>query len=433
MFPKLQNGFFLKIKPNKYELCNPIKLPDSNLNINATAFDIFSLCNGKNNINDIIGALFNKYNETEKNLENYVLSFLKESEKNGLLTYSEKISFDSQNYIKGHSEIYYPDVISWEITNFCPLNCVHCYLKEKNNKSLGIEEIDKIIKIISTCGIRMIQVTGGDPLTHPNLEYILKKLMDMKIPVVLLTSGVKYNEETLKVLSILKTVPNSAVRVSLDGTEQNHNIIRKNPNAFINTVTFIKKLREIGVPCQVATTAMSQNEAELESLVAFTKSLGVYYMEIGQLINEGNADKNNLNPIHNGKSLSVVLNKLSEKYSDNTFQIKKYFERPEGVVKKCGAGTQIIYISSDLDIKPCPVMSLKLGNLREESFEKIMTKSGNLFDKIISPDTSVCSGCKFESDCNGCSAQAISKNKFLKKKCEWYEKYQPCFSNVHSC
>lgn len=432
MYPRLKIGFFLKIKPNKFELCNPTKLPNGNLNINTTAFDIFSLCNGENSINEIVNNLSDKYYESKENLEKYVLDFLDNSVKNNLLDYLKVPSFNSQDYIKGNNQIYYPDVISWEITNFCPLNCMHCYLKEKTTKALNIEEINKVIDIIAKSGIRMIQITGGDPLTHPNLEYILKKLTDMKITIILLTSGVQYTEKILKVLSILKSVPNSAVRVSLDGNESYHNAVRRNSNAFTNTVNFIKKLRAIEVPCQISTTAIKQSEYELEELASFVKSLGVYYMEIGQLISEGNAYKNNLKSAYNSENLYTVLNRLNEKYADNSFQIKRFFKNPDEI-KKCGAGTQVIYISSNLDIKPCPAINLKLGNLYEETFEKIMIKSTNLFSNIITPNIKICHGCKFESDCKSCTAQALSKNKSLVKKCEWYKKYNNYFSAFCLC
>lgn len=245
----------MKIKPDRYELCSPTKIPYGNLVINLTAFDILSLCNGQNNINEIVNILFDKYDKSKEEIENDVRSFLEGCTKGRIISYSTKVTCNNKNYINGDSQVYYPDVISWEITSFCPLNCVHCYLKEKNKNALNMEEINKILEIISKCGIRMIQITGGDPLTHPHLEYILKSLTDMKIPITLLTSGAKYTEKIFKSLSILKANTNSAVRVSLDGIGTYHNFIRKNSTAFANTVNFIRRLKKMNIPCQVAATA----------------------------------------------------------------------------------------------------------------------------------------------------------------------------------
>ena len=63
--------------------------------------------------------------------------------------------------------------------------------------------------------------------------------------------------------------------------------------------------------------AINQSEDELESLVSLVKSLGAYYMEIGLLVEEGNADKNKLTTTYNGNNLSAILNRLNEKYTDS--------------------------------------------------------------------------------------------------------------------
>ncbi len=418
MYPKLKKNFFLKIKPDKFELCNPNILPFANLSINETAFDIFSLCDGNTDVDHIVKSLLLKYKISHKELKIKVDDFLANALQKDITVFDEKASIIPYDFIKGSNKIYYPDIISWEITDYCPLNCLHCYLDKKNSKFIALNEIDKILSIIPKCGLRSIQITGGEPLLHPNLGYILNKLSDLKIPVILLTSGFKYNFKTFEILNIFKKTTNSSVRVSLDGNQKIHNDIRKNPQAFENTIDFIKMLNKQNIPCQVAITAINQSPSDIENLVELLKSLGVYYVEIGLLVNEGNASKNKLPSQYNNKKISELLFYLDKKYSDDNFKIKTVVKNKDYT---CGAGLQLIHITTNLDIKPCPVMDFKLGNINLNSFDDIMKKSTELFSKIKIPNNSTCCGCAFEDDCNGCIAQALNKHKRLLKNCSWFE------------
>ena len=426
MYPQFKENFFLKIKLDKFELCNPDILPSANLIINQTAFDIFSLCNGSMDVDDIIKKLLTKYEISYKELKDKVDNFLYDALQKNIIVFRDNPSIKTCNFIKGSNKVYYPDIISWEITDYCPLDCKHCYLDKKNSKFISLNQIDKILSIISECGLRSIQITGGDPLLHPNLEYILNKILNFKIPIILLTSGFKYDFRTFKILKVLKEVKNSAVRVSLDGNKKIHNDIRKNSKAFENTINFIKNLKKYNIPCQVAVTAIDQNLNDFENLVELVKSLGVYYVEIGLLINKGNANKNKLKSQYDNKKISEFLFYLDKKYSDDNFKIKTAIKNENYA---CGAGYQIIHITSGLDVKPCPVMDLNLGNINVNSFEDIMKKSNELLSKIKIPDHSTCAGCKFENECSGCIAQALSKHKKLLENCEWYESQKIVFKS----
>lgn len=128
-------------------------------------------------------------------------------------TDSELVEFSSIKNLydiqKGSHAFYLPDVIIWEITNFCPLDCKHCYLETKNQFMNSNEDIDNILEIIEKSGAFQVQLTGGEALTHPHFDYIIDQLIDKGIIISVSTSGMVLNNHILECLCEIKKVRGS--------------------------------------------------------------------------------------------------------------------------------------------------------------------------------------------------------------------------------
>ena len=415
MFLKLCVKSFIKCTPSSYNYYffkNGIR---NSLQINQSAYDILSYCDGTNSVDDIVFHLRKRYDSNENTIKNNVESFLKP------LTDSELVEFTSVknlcNIQKGNRAFYLPDVIIWEITNFCPLDCKHCYLKTKNQFMNSKEDIDNILEIIEKSGAFQVQLTGGEALTHPYFDYIVNQLINKGIIVSVSTSGIMINNHILQCLLELKKVMGSYVRVSLDGNEKTHNFIRNNPKSYKNAINFIKEMVKNGIECQLSTIISNQSEQEIEELVCMAKNLGISLMEIGLIIKTGNALKNDFLSDMQISRYNSFLKSLSVKYNDEKFTIKLPYEMNQ---QNCGAGSKIITIKSNMDIASCPTNNLILGNLKKQSIENIMTNSGNTLCRLAAPCDSLCSDCKNKDICKNCISQGLAQKGSV-EHCNWYE------------
>lgn len=120
MFPVLNEKSFLKIKPNEFLYSPFANNVRESLKINKTAFEILSLCNGDNSITDIINILKDRYNDSYTTVEKNVKDFLTPLFDLGVI-YDIHSAKSSQSFIRGNKNIFYPDVLIWEITDYCPL------------------------------------------------------------------------------------------------------------------------------------------------------------------------------------------------------------------------------------------------------------------------------------------------------------------------
>ena len=417
MFLKLADNSFVKRKPGKNS--NTFSIYNNNsrgsIVINDSASNILELCDGTNTLDDIVNILRKKYNDTEDNVKKNVTEFLQPFISSNIIQKIKNKTFS--NIIKGDKNIAYPDVIVWELTDYCPLNCRHCYLPKKNNNIFSKDEIDKILKVIDKMGISFVQLTGGEVLTHPHIEYVIHQFIKRGIITTISTSGIILNNNILNALDELKLVKGSCCKVSLDGNKEAHTYIRQNEDSYDKAINFIKSVTNKGIECQIGSVILKQTQEEIEELTALVKSLGVSLLEFTLVFDQGNAKHNQLQSNMEIEDFHALLYELKNKYEDNKFLLKTPCTLTQ---KNCGAGHLTICIKANGTITPCPIMEIELGNLKKEGINDIINRCFLNFENLVSPCDKTCGNCKKFKICKSCIAQAtINKNKV--PNCKWYE------------
>lgn len=418
MYLKLIKNSYVKLTPDKKFISFYLNGIRSYIGINESASDILILCDGSHTEKDIVKILSAKFSEDEKFIKKYVNEFLNPFIKQGIIELID-VETKYEGTMRGSLDVYYSSAICWEITNYCPLNCKHCYLPEKNQYIASRENIKDILKLIDDTGVFQVQLTGGEVLLHPQLEYIIHALIDRGIITILSTSGFGYKKEMFQFFKKLIKVKGSMLRVSLDGNESIHNSIRRNENAYKMAVEFIKEATLEGIPCQVETSMINQTEKELEELICVVKQLGVNAIEIGRIVEQGNAQRNGLKSQWTPSKHTNFLYAMAQKYDDDKFHVK--IPKKEEVKTNCGAGYNIIRIKSNFDITPCPIMDFKIGNLYEDTYFNIAFKYSKRFQEIQAPNSETCLKCKAKNICKDCMAIGFDM-KGKMKECFWYDR-----------
>lgn len=90
-------------------------------------------------------------------------------------------------------------LLNIEVTSYCYADCLMCPRDEV--KSLGYIEmntIDQIVEKVNGVDLWEISISGrGEPLLHPDLELILKKLKQLNCPISIVSTGTYLNSENL--------------------------------------------------------------------------------------------------------------------------------------------------------------------------------------------------------------------------------------------
>lgn len=147
---------------------------------------------------------------------------------------------------------YMPNYIIFYVTSVCNARCRMCFYWESiethdKSKELSFEQIEKLSH--SFKNLIQVTLTGGEPFLRDELPEIVKAYyknsgaMFFAIP----TNGYLPDRQIPMVKQILKNAPDARIEIalSIDGTEETHDYIRKVPGGYKKLKETYKELKKL--------------------------------------------------------------------------------------------------------------------------------------------------------------------------------------------
>jgi radical SAM protein len=171
-----------------------------------------------------------------------------------------------------------PFIVIWEMTQACPLACVHCRAEarpERHPGELSADEARGLMAQVAEFGSPppVLVLTGGDPFQRPDLLDLVRHGTRLGLPVAVSPSGTP--TLTPGRLAGLREAGARAISLSLDGsTAEVHDRFRGVPGVFGWTLDAWQAARELGLKVQVNTTVTGHNLTDLADIAALVSRLG---------------------------------------------------------------------------------------------------------------------------------------------------------------
>lgn len=176
---------------------------------------------------------------------------------------------------------YQPITCVWEVTMGCNMRCKHCgsSCAEPKEDELTTEEALDLCDQIADLGLRWVTLSGGEPLIRKDIDKIVERLHEDGVTVNLITNGWLLTENIAK---RLKNSGISALAISIDGTEEMHDSIRKK-GAFSHAKKAFATLKSLGVKTGAITTISNENFYHLREIKEALIAMGVdtWQVQIG--------------------------------------------------------------------------------------------------------------------------------------------------------
>lgn len=318
---------------------------------------------------------------------------------------------DFNSTLKKLNKIYPPTYVLWDCTRKCNLNCIHCGAsKECYDIELTTEQIKSLIKQLATIKVKFFAATGGEPLTRPDLLEIFSYADKLGIKTGFATNGFLINEEISKKI---KDANISSIQISLDGTQEIHNKIRRNQQSFQRATNAIKLLQKNKIPAiSIASTITPLNLDELDKLKNLLIFLKIKLWRISIIMPIGRAQSNEL--LLDTMQLKRLFKwveknnskKLKIKIGENLPFLAEYEKKIRNAPLVCPIGFTACCIGVSGIVRGCPeqpdTTKFQEGSILEKPFLEIW-KNG--FKKYRNRDIlkvdSKCSKCKNKNDCFG--------------------------------
>lgn len=305
--------------------------------------------------------------------------------------------------------------INVEITQRCNERCLHCYIPHEN-KNITMRDND-FYDIVNQCvemgTVVNFRLTGGECMSHPSFKNYIKYVKNKGFALGLLTNLTLLDDEIIDILRV-GTLPN--VQVSLFSMNPEiHDKITAVRGSFAKTINNIEKLEKAGIQVSIATQVMEINKDCIEDLCKYTKNHGFNLRCDWTII--AKEDRNNDNLSCRVRDLSTYKNicKLKLQYTDGyKDELRDELARkPKSeTTHLCNAGTNGLYIDTNLKAHPCPGWDLIVGDLNKESLSRIWNNSATLqtVRDVVLKNFPKCAQCDIRNLCSICMAQADLEN-----------------------
>lgn len=343
--------------------------------------------------------------------------------------FSELIDF-SDNYnrsellITGSEVAYYPPHLAIELADKCNLRCKHCYREAGNEgEYIDFEKLKQLVLKLKNYGLKLVEVTGGEPTMHPQFNQIIDFLCSNLPLVAVLTNGVNITEEMLHTFE--RNKENLMINISIDSSnEEFHDKFRGQKGAWSKTVSSLRRISKIPVLTRVAMSIVPDNMFDIENTIQLAKNNGAksFAWEVSNTNGRGNSISWNRVSQQKYEMFMKESKYLQIKYHEMiTYIPPKYTKKMQQGCDNCGAGWRTFAIDPYGNIRSCVNSNnhmFEIGNVFKDGLE-IFSKD-ILFElaKIGVPRYETCKMCKAFSYCQGCYIKGID-GAINNEECNW--------------
>ncbi len=181
-----------------------------------------------------------------------------------------------------------------EICKKCYLDCRFCSSNadEKALYCLDFDQIKSIVNDTNKLNIDKIEISGGEPIVHPDFLKICEYLKANNKKILLYTSGNIKNKENLvqipnKILKRLKELEIDAIRFNLQSHDPIIHNFLTNASSFENALSSLKTSIKLGLNTEIHIIPLKQNYQNLSQTVQFFKEIGVSKIKFLRFVAHG--------------------------------------------------------------------------------------------------------------------------------------------------
>jgi MoaA/NifB/PqqE/SkfB family radical SAM enzyme len=287
--------------------------------------------------------------------------------------------------------------VSLEITHRCVARCLMCNIWRipHDVPDLGMSTWMGLLSSDQLSDLRELDITGGEPFLRKDLVELLRSVAALKDKnlrklrsVAITTNGLLTDTVLQSVEAFLPALKEKGVDLvlvcAMDGIGELHDRIRNYKDAWLRvdeTIRGLRMLRETHPELIIGlkTTVLPVNVDELDRIAGYGASNSLFtiispcIITEGRYLNADRAEELRFTPEHLHAMIRFFRSRKFQ-WSYHAEALAEYYEK--GVMKKpCTCGFNYFFVRSTGDVFLCPLINERVGNVREQSIEKILNSS----------------------------------------------------------
>ena len=250
---------------------------------------------------------------------------------------------------------------------FCNLSCGYCNEYDKVSKPVSLEEMERRIDHLGRLGTSIITISGGEPLTHPELDGVIRRMRRVGAMAGMITNGYLLNADRIERLNQAGL---DHLQISIDNLEPDE-VSKKSLKVLDKKLEMLAQHAEfhVNINSVVGGGIKDPNDA----LVISKRALELGFSNTIGIIHDGSGQLKPLLP-EEAKIYFEVRNLERRNYSRfNKFQEAIAQGKPNDW--RCRAGSRYLYICEDGLVHYCsqqrgfpgvPVAEYTTGDVKRE-------------------------------------------------------------------
>lgn len=298
--------------------------------------------------------------------------------------------------------------LQWHITHTCNLRCAHCY-QDNYTESMSGVELEKILQqyceFLENRNLRgQINLTGGEPLLHPDFFTLAQKIRAKNLRLGILTNGTLIDEKMADRIAELHPV---FVQISLDGTKEYHDQIRGEGN-YCKSMLAVDLLKARGVKVLVSFTAQKSNYRTFAGLAKDCRRHHVDKLWWDRVVTQTKEEEEVLalstrqfrTLVYQANLLSFLYRRKGKSMISNSRALQNACGL-SGSNYICSAGHNLLIILANGDLMPCRRLPFVIGNVKDGSFRETIRNSTLMKELAVPRYPKGCIECKRFDRCRG--------------------------------
>jgi radical SAM protein with 4Fe4S-binding SPASM domain len=308
-----------------------------------------------------------------------------------------------------------PSSGSINLTHRCNLQCVHCYLGDRNSTLRSPEtELDtpqwlEIIDQITEAGCLNLLITGGDPLLRKDFKSIYRKAVTNGILTTVFTNGTLITQD---VLDLFEDIPPQSIEITLYGaTPETYEKITGIKGSYEKSIKGIEKLAERGLRFKLKTMLITQNIKEWHEIKRIADRFGVDFRSdpaISACLDGNQAPLQcRVDP---AEAVQVDFAEPEHKQFWCGYYEKNKEKLPSKFLYNCGAGLTHFHINAAGKLLPCMMLNEPVADLKKRRFIDGWKNEIARLRIIKASEDYKCNACDKRGLCSGCPAFFLLEN-----------------------
>jgi len=160
-------------------------------------------------------------------------------------------------------------LVTLYLTERCNSRCVSCDYWRHGRTDVSVESVRRLLPELAELGTRVVVLSGGEPLIHPEWSSLAAMLKSAGLSVWLLTSGLSLAKHAHRVVSLFDDIA-----VSMDGADARTYAAIRGVDAFDKVCDGVRAVASGGNAPSLRVTLQRANYRELPRFVELAREIG---------------------------------------------------------------------------------------------------------------------------------------------------------------